>query len=274
MPPKNSPAAIANAPQQALSVVPSFIAPSNEGQEQIDRNDLSLPRLIAVQALSKQFKDRTADLGDLVENVNSTVLFEAKANAPVKGVFIAIRKMRNKWRARGAGEGIECHSPDGNTALMRNGLFKGQPTNNCMTCEFAQFTKMPDGSIKAPVCTEYREFLFLAEEYPLPLVVSFGKSAAKEGKKLVEKLNASMGEQGLPIYAFAYDLSTVLKQGNGNDWYQINAKPAGFPSEELFNKAKGLYAGYKDSLKKQDFRAQEQEPIGGGAVNEAGQVAI
>lgn len=251
-------AAIAVPTAQSLAV-PSFIEESTEGREQIDKNDLSLPRLIPVNALSKQFKERTADLGDLVENVSGNVLYTHKAGVPLKGVFIAIRKMRNKWRPKGAGEGIECHSPDGHVALMRNGLFKGQPTNNCLTCEYAQFTKMPDGSIKAPACTEYREFLFLAESYPLPLVLSFGKAAAKEGKKLVEKLNADMGVTNRPIYAFAFDLSSVLKQGGGNEWYQAVAKSAGFPSEELYTQAKALYAGYKDSLKKQDFRAQEPE---------------
>lgn len=251
MPPKQE---LTKAPESAL---PAFITAGDEGREQIDPSDLSVPRLVVVNALSKQFKDQTAKLGDLVETVGGNVLGSDKA--PVRGVFLAVRKMRNKWRARGQGEGIECHSSDGKLAIEKHGLVKGTPTNNCALCEYSQFTKMPDGSIKAPACTEYREFLFLSAAYPYPLVISMGKSGAKAGKKLVEKLNADMGLHNRPLYAFAYEVGSRHVIAKGNDWYEFEVKPAGFPDEELFGQAKTLYGQYKDALKKQDYRAQERE---------------
>lgn len=240
--------------------VPDYIKASNEGQEQIDQNDLSTPRLLVMNALSRQVKDEVAKLGDIVENVGQSVL--APRGKSIKGVFLAVRKMRNRWRPRGSGEGIECHSPDGRKALEKNGISKGVGTDSCAICEYSQFTKMPDGTIKAPACTEYREFLFLSPDFPMPLVLSLGKAAAKNGKKLVEKLNADMGISNRPLYAFSYELSTRLVIAKGNEWYEIVAKPAGFPDEKLFKQAQALYAKYKDSLKKQDYRSQEKEYSG------------
>lgn len=262
--PKEQSKALAVQASAALTLngeaIPDYLLPSTDGREQIDQSDLSLPRLVVMNALSKPVQSGDVKVGSLMDTVSGNVLYDPKAGEPIKGVFLAVRKMRNKWRSRGAGEGIECHSPNGRTALEKHGVdAKGQPTNDCGSCIHAQFIKAPDGSIKAPACTEYRELLFLAEGYPMPLVISLGKSAAKDGKRLIEKLNADMGMTGRPIYAFQFAVSTDLFSSKGNQWWGFVVKPAGFPSKELAEKAQGLYKNYCTALNKQDYRAQERE---------------
>lgn len=247
------------------AAMPSYIEEGSQGAELIDQNDLSIPRLVPVNALSKPFKDGLAKCGDLIESVGQQVLFsEVDRTKPVRGVFIGYRRMRNKWKAGGAGTGIECHSDDGSKARQANGIVKGKSTDDCSVCEHAQFTKMPDGTTKAPACTAYRELLFLAEGYPVPLIVAFSKSSDPRGKKLMEKLNSDMGVSNRPLYAFAYDLSTEHKQKGQNDWYDVKWAAAGFPDEQLYKTAKGLYEKYKGALQKTDFTAVE-------AHQEAGQ---
>ncbi len=228
--------------------LPSYLTASTDGREQIDASDLSLPRLLVMNPLSDQVKNEVARAGDLVENVTGTVLYERKQAIPLKGVFIAQRRMRQKWTPKGQAIGIQCYSPDGRLAINPNGIAKGVSTDDCSICEHANFTKDAEGKTVAPLCTEYREFLFLAEGYPLPLILSLGKSAAKIGKKLVEKLNADMGMTNRPMYAFQFALSTVAKQNGGNDWWAAEIKPSGFPSEALFLAAQKLYSLHKNSL--------------------------
>lgn len=240
--------------KKSLAVVeqlPAYLTVSTDGREQIDQSDLSLPRLLVMNALSDPVKSEIARQGDLVENVTNSVLYDRKAGVPMKGVFIAQRKMRQRWRPKGAGQGIDCYAADGQHATQANGLAKGVATNDCSICEYAMFTKKADGSVQAPACTEYREFLFLADGYPMPLVISLGKSAARQGKKLVEGLSGQMGMTGRPMYAFQFALTTKEEQGGGNKWWAFDLKPAGYPSEELFTKAKSLYDKYKTSLNRQ-----------------------
>lgn len=239
--------------------IPDFLKESSDGREQIDQNDLSIPRLVVINALSKQAVEQTAKVGAIVDSVTGNVVY-TPAGTPMRGVFLAVRKQRTKWRPKGSGTGIECHSPDGITAQDKGGICKGVPTDRCAVCEFAQFSKNADGSIKPPVCTEYREFLFLAEGAPMPLVISLGKAAARDGKKLVEALNSSMGMTNRPIYAFAYTVETVQMMSKGNVWHAFQIKPAGFPTKELYEQAKAQYDKFKTALRKQGAGAAEEEP--------------
>lgn len=246
--------------------IPDWMEASNAGKEQIDPADLSLPRLAVVNALSKPFKEGRAKLGDIVDTVSGNILFEAANPKPIKGVFMAVHRMRLRWRGKGADGAIECSSQDGRTAIQENGIHMGKPTRDCSKCEYSLFVKLPNGDTQKPACSEFREFLLLAEGYPLPLIVSLGKSAAKTGKKLVEKLNSDMGMTGRPIFAFAFEISSRQVIAKGNEYYELVIKPSGFPTREVFESAKGLYEKYAHTLRKQDISV-----VGGGG-DDAGDV--
>lgn len=221
-----------------------------EGMDQIDKEDLSIARLKVGNPMSNEVMEGDVKNGDLFDSVSGAIL-----PAGSVGVIIGLRRKRNKWKDKKMGNGIDCVSEDGKRALGMDGKTRdGQPTDICAQCVHSEWRKN-EGKNIPPACTEYREFLFLPEgDKSMPMVISMGKSTAKQAKKLVQKLNADMGTRDLPIYAFAFKLSSRDVQRGDDRWWELDVDPAGYADEALFARGKEYYDEYKNYLKRADVQ--------------------
>ncbi len=217
------------APEQSLAVVqdqlPDYLrgteGRSARGREEVQADDLVIPRLEICQALSPcrkrndpAFIDGIAE-GDMYNNITRDIYGTSVILIPV-----AYRKEWLIWKDRQKGGGFR-------------GAFATEAEAE------AELANIEDGADCQVIDTPQMFCLLVhpngrAEE----IVVSMSKSKAKVSRAW----NSLIRMTDMDSFARAYNCSTVSeKNAKNQDYFNFTIKPAGYPSQELYKRAEGLY---------------------------------
>lgn len=213
------------------------LAMSNEapmGFDDDDADDLIIPRVKMVQAMSPERKEKVADEGDIINS-----LTKDKLNGKV---FIPVFKFNNNilWNPREAGGGMKCVARDGKMGTELD----TQVTKLCRACGKCEFDNTKKGKEAAPTCTKYINFFGFFEGEQAPIILSFARTNFAEGKKLYSLAKVTMQN----MFNNGYKLVEKECNKNGNSWFIIDVKPNGPTSAEDREFATALFHAYKPMI--------------------------
>ncbi len=187
------------------------------GFEDDNEDDMIIPRIKVVNALSPERKDKLADEGDIINS-----LTVEKLNGKV---FIPVFKFNSniEWKDRADGGGIHCHAKDGKRGFESDGTSK-----MCAQCRRNEFDNSKTGREAIPKCTKYINFFGFIQGERMPIILSFSKTSYNEGRKLYSLARVSMQN----MWNHGYTLDSKLMAKGGNEWYNIVVTSAGATSDE------------------------------------------
>ena len=210
----------------------------NYGFEETRQEDIIVPRIKVINALSPERQDKIADEGDILNSLTQEKL-NGRKFIPVKQYYSNI-----EWNPdRTAETRIFCRSLDGRIGQNNDGALV------CDSCKRNQFDNTKSGKEAQPACTSYLNFLGFFEDDPMPVVLSFAKTNYNEGKKLLS-IAKSMRK---PIWAYGYVLDSKEITKDKNRWYIITARMSGQTAEELQEFASALYLTYQNTAVNTDY---------------------
>lgn len=203
------------------------------GFEDDSADDLIIPRIKCMQALSPEVTDGAAKLGTIV---NSLTLEDVTDR-----IFVPVCKFNNHilWRDRNEGGGIICRAADGKIGVLEDGS-----TRTCASCRKCEFDNTKQGREAIPTCTKYINFLgFFADDFT-PIILSFSKTNMAEGKQMYSM--AKVARQN--IWNFGYKLTVTKKSNAKNTWFIIKPVAAGATSNEIRQIGYELYKQFAGSM--------------------------
>ncbi len=269
--PANEPQEIA--PQQ--SQMPAKPMEAIPGLEEFDTDDLIIPRISLAQGLSDAVVNGKVGMGDIYNNTTEEIIGKMKdKKASIKIIPIMYTKSRVCYAPRNDGDiaAIKLRYPDADEKQFENrnmmicgaqdsrnatGDFglgsKYNPSGLCVSCKLKDW----EGD-SAPPCTFFRNLFVLVDGYDfdLPLVVSFGKTSAKTGKKLINIINMMCRSKRLPIWNFTFELSTKFVDDGSNKYYVWDVRPAGRTEDEA---TKEMAAMFYEMLQSARFKIQDEK---------------
>ena len=206
---KSTKKAVAKKEETAVAV-PS--APQYDGN--IGNEDLILPRVELLQALSPTVVSGQASAGEIVNNITKEVIGPEVILVPVY-----LTKNWIRWRKREEGGGMVWRSND--------------PTDERVIEESKWGA---DGS--KPLATAYLNFLCFVEGGDMPIIVSFANTNYKTGRKWLTLTKMSMGQ----IYDSQYKLTAHSQTNNKGTFYIFDVTRVGPATSEQKEKAASLGA--------------------------------
>lgn len=210
--------------------------------------DMIIPRVKVIQTLSPERKDKQAEEGDIINS-----LTKEKLNGKV---FIPVFKYTNNiwWKDRADGGGMNCYARDGRTGEMQDGT-----KLTCAICRKNEFDNSKQGKEAVPKCTKYINFFGFFEGERMPIIMSFAKTNYNEGRKLYSLAKVTMQN----MWNHGYVLKEKLLAKNGNEWYIVNADPAGTTTEEDRAFALELYKNFKDNIQNMTVNMDDDADLSG-----------
>ena len=229
---------------------PDYVKRGNaEGLENVSPNDIVLPRIKLMQALSPEVTAGKFKPGDMVNSLTGL-----KYAGAIEFIPVLHYKSRMFWQDRSKGNAVLCSAPDGKKPIDPNAAPKiakqlkiavfPKAINNCDECPFSQFaTEEDDPKDRAPKCTYYHNFPILIKGDRLPSALAMSRTKLKVGQNLLS-LAMTAGE-AIPIYSKYYKLTSILEKKNNNTYYNFVIEPAGWATEEEYQHVSALCKSYK-----------------------------
>lgn len=204
------------------------------GFEDSKNEDLIIPRVKVINALSPERIDGICEEGDVVNDLTKESVI-GKKFIPLKQYY------SNIWwnEDRNADDRIFCRSVDGRIGVEADGT-----TLVCAQCKKNQWDNTKKGRDAQPMCTAYLNFLGFFEDVPMPVVVSFAKTNYKEGKKMLSIARSLRSS----LWNYSYTLTGKKITKDRNTWYIMVPNLAGETSPEARALAFELYKGHKDLI--------------------------
>jgi len=178
---------------------PVAVTQQKEYDSNISNEDLILPRVELLQALSPTVVAGDASPGQIVNNITKNDLGEKVTLVPVY-----LTKNWIRWRKREEGGGMMWRSND--------------PTDERVIEESKWGA---DGS--KPLATAYLNFLCLIKEEDLPIIVSFANTNYKTGRKWLTLTKMSMGH----LWDSQYALTAHQQTNNKGTFYVFDVSRVG-----------------------------------------------
>ena len=234
-------------PNTALANVPEYQRGKGQiGLEQVERDDMILPRLAIAQsgspALKKSSKVRIEGLeeGELYNTLTREIYGDK-----VKLIPVLFFKSYIKFKPKGE---------DGSVGGIL-GMAKDKTHIDPKDLEFG-----PEG--QKPVWTEFRNFVCWIPDKKQMVVCSMKSSDTKAAKTWISLMRMA----GVPAFGKVYDVTTIPKSSNNYDYFGFEVQPTGdFTPEALFHECELLYA----SLNGKDLKIDVE-----GLAEEEGEVLI
>ena len=182
------------------------------GFEESRPEDIIIPRIKVIQALSPERIDGEAVEGDIINSLTKEAV-QGQRFVPIKQYYSNIC-----WNPdRNAEIRILCRSLDGRIGQGEDGSL------SCAACKKNQFDNTKTGRDSQPQCTSYLNFLGFFEGNPMPVVLSFARTNYNEGKKMLS-IARSMRTAA---WNYAYTLESKKVTKDKNVWFIIVPKMAG-----------------------------------------------
>jgi hypothetical protein len=207
------------------------------GKDNVNRDDILIPRLGLAQALSPQLKKSNEAYipelrpGQFFNSVTGEIYGEE-----VQIVPLFFFRSFIQFNPISAGGGI----------VKMYGQDEMPPASDLAFI---------DG--KQPVCTEFknRMSLLLKNGTFDPVVVSFKST----GLKAARRWNFLIAEKNLPAYAFVYDFAVKTLSGKGNEWFGCDIARGEYTPAALFEQAKQYFSDLQGKGIQVDLSGLEPE---------------
>lgn len=248
-------------PAGALAGIPSYLqrppdgAPA-QGTENIDRQDMVLPRLGLCQSLSPQrIKSGPKYIPNLEEGEYFNTITQEIYGASVRVVPLLFFKSRLLFGEMDSGGGLRCQAPDALTGL-------GTPGGSCLKCPLQLFHDN-----EPPECNLLYNYASLVvingKVNPQGLVV---KSFKSTDLKAAREWNSLIRLRQTDLFAGIYEFSAVEIKKDPYRWYQTVVKNTGWVSEEVYSAAQLAYRAVAELNRAGRLRhdVEDLNPAAGG----------
>ncbi|MFZ3045219.1 MAG: hypothetical protein WA151_04845 [Desulfatirhabdiaceae bacterium] len=214
----------------------------NRGNEGITKEDLVIPRLSIIQAISPELDEKDPAY---IEGAKNGMLFNTltkKLYTEVLVIPVAYEKKYLLWRDRKKGGGF-------------GGQYDTEQEAN------AAIMDMEDPDEWEATDTPTHLCLVVSDGKPFEIAIPMPKSKAKVSRQF----NSTIRLLGGPRFSRVYKISVVddKKKSTGDKFKNFNVIPAGFPNQELFQLAEKLYtdlsAGAVNYKVDDDYRAGDDD---------------
>lgn len=253
----------------ALTEVPEYLRRPEGvpamGLENLERSDMTLPRLGLCQALSPQCSESDPKyINGLQKGEFFNTITRENYGKKVQLVPLLFYKTRILFGPMDEGGGLRCQSPD-------NLIGIGEPGGTCIKCPFSQFGSARNGEGKGTACNQFFNYAALVVNdggvSPEGLLVFSLKSSAL---KVAKDWNALIRIRNLDIFAGVYELTSVERKNDVGRWYEPVITPAGNVTKQTYEAAKLAYSAVSDLQRQGRLRSDVEDlnPDAGGDVVE------
>jgi hypothetical protein len=238
------------------------------GTENIDSQDINIPRLKLAQGLTPEVKDGLVKDGDMFHSITREVLIpQGSAGIIIPVVYV---KEYILWRDMQDGGGIFARAKrvveDGvarykwdNPNSEFKHKVKGVMSVTWRTKGYIDEdgldrfgTSVPSEPSSVPAANEHLNYVVMLPDMGEQLVaVSFSRTAARVAKDL----NAMLKMGTAPMFARQFTLSSAPQVNDaGQQFFNYSIRPAGFvPNADLFNRLQLLHTEMRDKGVTVDF---------------------
>jgi hypothetical protein len=283
-PAENAPAIVET--NTNIAVVPEYLKEyaGPLGTENIDVDDVNIPRLKLGQSMTPEVKDGIVKDGDLFHSITKEVLIPVGQS----GIIIPVAYMKEYilWRDRQDGGGIFARArrvvtPDGDIRYAwdkPNSTFehkiKGALKVTWRTKGFVDEdgldrfgSAIPSDRDSQPAATAHFNYIVCLPDLGHQLVaLSFNRSSAKKAKDL----NAMLKMGNVPMFARQFKLGSLPDSNDAGDrFFNYSITPAGFiQSPTLFEELKRMFADLSHRDVAVDWSDEEKGSTAGEAERE------
>lgn len=244
--------AVATTRKADTSVAPAFMKDyAGQGQPNIDRSDLEIPRIKLMQATSPEL----TEFDDLKSGDFFHTSTEHIFHGPFIGVPIYFEKRYMLWNPLESGGGILARADDGVHWSPADAEFTvkldkkdGGATVTWRTGKTVQQsglanwgTMNPDDTNSPPAATLMYNYVLGFPEHPdlLPAVLTFQRSSVTVGRRFNTKLMTVTGRA--PMYGLLFEFSAVEATNKvGQKFFNMAARGAGYLQD------KALFEQYRE----------------------------
>lgn len=204
---------------------PSYMDPENRrGSEEVTQDDITLPRIEVLQALSPQIK-RTDP--KYIEGAEQGTIFNTISGELYGGeitfIPIVFRKEWIVWQTRDAGGGFVGSFPSEEEAEAAREALEN-PDNHEVNLHAINFV-----------------FVVRDKGQLEEAVFSWSRSKLKISRKLNALVQMGSGDR----FCRAYKLRAVEEKGKKGEYFSYDIKPLGFVPEEVYKRAENLFKAIK-----------------------------
>jgi hypothetical protein len=222
------------------------------GQENVGSDDLVIPRLDVVQALSPYRKRddpkfiKGAEEGNLINSVTLQNYGESVIVVP-----LYYRKDFLVWKDR-------KKDPSG-----QGGFYGAYRTQEEARARISQESPESQPNIVI-VDTPLHFCLLLNGDRAEEIVLSMPRSKAKHSRRWNSLVKLAGGDS----FSRAYRIKAQFEKGAKGDFYNFDIQPAGFPSKGLYDKAESIYKAFASGERKFEVKHEEEDESAGSQVVE------
>jgi hypothetical protein len=197
------------------------------GMEDVDNEDVTIPRWTILQGQSPQVNSRK---DEYIEGAKMGMIFNTATGKVVESqnlIMAAYQRRYIEWTPRDKPCPIE-NFPQ----VTGGGLYRDYGTDDSILAECTKFED--NASLWTPRGNELvvTGTWYVLDPDTMSLgFIAMGKTQFTSSKKLMagirdEKLQTSRGIRPAPLYYRAWELGTRLREFEGNEWFVWNHKPA------------------------------------------------
>ena len=255
------------------NAVPAFLKDYQgpTGSEQIEHDDVSVPRLKLAQGMSQEVKDGHMKEGDLYVNLTGEVV--AAKGEELRVIVVARGKEFILWKDRKQGGGIftRAHRVEVDGAVRYRWdnpgeIFEhkigGKIPVKWTTAEFIEDdglgewgSEIPGDATSGIAATAHFNYVVVLPDYDnMVCALSLSRSQAKRAKDL----NGILKLSSLPIFSRYFKLTSEEESKDDQTYANYRFRPAGtIQEEELFLYTKGLFEDFSETGFKVDQSAPD-----------------
>lgn len=224
---------------------PSWLTESSRGSEEVGIQDIILPRIDVLQALSPQIKRNDPKRIDgaeqgMIFNTVSGELYDSEIQ------FVPVKFTREFiiWQDRDSGGGYR-------------GAFPTEAEAE------AELRNLENPDLHEIVETHVHFILLVHADGRTEEAVL---SLAKSKRKVSRKLNTLVQMMPVDRFARVYRLNAVEVKGPKGDYWSFDVSPVGYASKDLYDKGAATYEAIKSGLMRADLSAPEDEEAGDATI--------
>jgi len=208
------------------------------GFENVRKEDLQLPRLKLLQALSPEVADGKGKAGDILNSLSDQNYGNELTFIPIISSY-----SRVYWESKERDAEILCSSDDG---LVPSPRVENPPAESCATCPNSKFQKdKKTGKENPPLCTEFYNFPVLVNGRE-PAGLAFSRSKINVAKRMMSK--AVYAGKGMDLFGLKFKLRTKSERSSKGDYFNFDIVGLGYASEAEYKEAESFYNSLKNKL--------------------------
>lgn len=180
---------------------------AGKGFENLEREDILLPRLKLLQPLSPEVTgDMAMEAGTILLNLSSKNLGKELVITPILHY-----RSRIKWIPRDDGGGIDCSSADAKVPKDTK-LY----STTCSACPHKDWDEEAEKKKdKQPKCTLYENFIVLIGDSTEPVILPMERTKTKAARRFY----STMALKGGDMFDWTYKLGTFKDKNSENQSY-------------------------------------------------------